>query len=379
MSGTLYNRSIGDIAHLSDWALEENSPFPRNSRDVEVFDAVLTGDANKYQYGTWAPMRKWGDDPRSATYARICSAAGVVVTVEAEVGSSLQIHTRDLKIPKELKDAIRQGFEEGPMAETLSTLDIDFDSDAITASQHLWQDADAFALRALSQMNMGMLYYWDWPDGEPDTEWLEHRRAWNRALNKILEIDIPDFDSRYLIESGFTDLPLDLQGAFEEAYDAWQRVKDRPVPPKKTVWVSRYLIEDIAIWASEQTVPYIIWVDFVEFGRELSSALNIPYYGGGSSIPPHAENCIMSIKSHATGKNLQVWSVSLIAHPLADATMSEQLIARTHRKGQRADTVHICTYKHSIFGSASYRAYCRAKIISETTGQPQRLIYADRI
>lgn len=379
MSGTLYNRSIGDIAHLADWALEERSPFPRNTRDVEIFDAVLTGEANRYQYGAWTPMKQWGDDPRSAVYKRICATSGVVVTVEAEVGSSLQIHTRTLKIPTELKEAIRQGFDEGPMSETLSTLDVDFDFDAVTASQHLWQDADAFALRALSQMNMGILYYWDWPDGEPDTEWLEYRRAWNRALNKILEFDIPDFDSRYLIESGFTELPEEIQRVFISNYTDWQTVKSRPIPPKKTVWVSRYLIEDVLKWTKAQKSPYIIWVDFVAFGKELSSTLNIPYYGGGATLPDHAENCIMSIKSHATGKNLQAWSVNLIVHPLSDAALSEQLIARTHRQGQSADTVHVYIYKHSIFGSAAYRAYCRAKIISETTGQPQRLIYADRV
>lgn len=379
MSGTLYNRSIGDVAHLADWALEEKSPFPRNQRDVEVFDAVLTGEANKYQYAAWEPMRKWGNDPRASMYKRICASRGVVVTVQAEVQSSLQIHTRRLKVPAELKDAIRQGFEEGPMVETLSTLEIDFDFDAVSASQHLWRDADAFALRAMSQMNMGILYYWDWPNGEPDTEWLEYRRAWNRALNKILELDIPDFDSRYLIESGFSSLPQEVQDVFVTDHTQWLTVKERPVPPKKTVWVSRYLLDDVICWAKEQSSPYIIWVDFVEFGKRVATELGIPYFGGGSEVPLQAVNCVMSIKSHATGKNLQAWSVNLIAHPLADATTCEQLIARTHRQGQESDTVHVHIYKHGIFGSASYRAYCRAKIIQETTGQPQRLIYADRI
>jgi hypothetical protein len=117
----------------------------------------------------------------------------------------------------------------------------------------------------------------------------------------------------------------------------------------------------------------------VELGRKLQEELDIPYYGAGTSPPQEAENCIMSIKSHGTGKNLQAWANNFVVHPMSCPAMWEQLIARTHRAGQQADTVSVTAYNHSVFGSALFKATQQAKAVSDTTGQPQRLIYADRV
>ena len=139
------------------------------------------------------------------------------------------------------------------------------------------------------------------------------------------------------------------------------------------------MINYVANWKEEQTLPYIIWVDGVEVGNKLSSRLNIPYYGAGASLPTIAEPCIMSIRSHGTGKNLQAWSVNLVFAALADPATWEQMIARTHRAGQLADEVLVYTFNHSIFGSSFGKAYKQSKVISDTTGQPQRLVYADKL
>jgi hypothetical protein len=380
MSGTLLNKTFADLAHLADWALEEGSPLPNNARDVETFDAVTTGEANSYQYSQFNPLMQWGDKPREAIYNRLRATKGVVLTTDDVVPASLRLCTKRLKVPQELQDAITNCFESGPMSDTLTKLGVDFDLEAISASQHLWDDTDQFALRALGQMLTGCLYYWEWPDNTPDDEWLLARKEWRRAVRMIREMDLDDFDSPYLIESGFYGLPQDIQDVFERAYHAWQEVKDRPEPPRRAVWVSDYIVNDIKGWTAKQTRPYVLWVDNVKLGERLSEELAIPYYGGG--VEPdtsHAHNCLMSIKSHGTGKNLQLWDLNYVISPIADPNTWEQLLARTHRNGQLSDEVDVCVYNHSIFGSSLSNATRRAKVISDVTGQPQRIVYADRI
>jgi predicted DNA binding CopG/RHH family protein len=379
MSGTLFNKSVADFAHLSDWALEEDSPVPSNHRDTELFDLVLKGEANGYQYQQFEPMMTWGNSARSAVYNRLNSAKGVVLTTDEAVPASLRLIKLIGEVPDELQKAINKCFESGVMSDVLKGMDLDFDVNAINASQHLWDDTDQFALRALGQMLSGCLYYWDWPNNEPDDEWLLARKEWRRTVRIIREMDIEEFDSPHIIETDFHKLPQDIVDAFSKNHLRWQAVKHRAVPPRETVWVSDYLIEYVANWVSEQTIPYIIWVDSVELGNRLRDYLNIPYYGAGSALPTDAEPCIMSIRSHGTGKNLQAWSVNLVCSAIADPSTWEQMVARTHRNGQLADEVLVYVFNHSIFGSSFGNAYRQAKVVSETTGQPQRIIYADKL
>lgn len=379
MSGTLFNKSVADFAHLADWALEEGSPVPNNHRDVEVFDLVLTGEANGYQYGQFDPMMEWGDSARDAVYKRMKATKGVVLTTDEAVPSALRVIKLEGKVPKELQDGINKCFESGVMSEVLTGLDVDFDINSINASQHLWDDVDQFALRALGQMVSGCLYFWEWPEHTPDEEWLAARKDWRRAVRIIREMDLDGYDSPHIIETDFHDLPMDIVDAFSKNFDKWQEVKHRPAPPRDSVWVSEYMINYISNWKTEQTLPYIIWVDGVELGNRLQDRLGIPYYGAGAALPKEAEPCIMSIKSHGTGKNLQAWSVNLVVAALADPATWEQMIARTHRAGQEADEVLVYTFTHSIFGSSFAKAYRQSKVISDTTGQPQRLVYADKL
>jgi len=378
MSGTLFNKTLADFAHLADWSLEEGSPIPRNMRDVETFDNVLTGEANPYQHAAFKPLLEWGSKPREALYSRMLHTKGVVLTTEETVGSSLRIYTRRPAIPIDLKDAISRSFEEG-VVDALEELGIEFNLEEVSASSHLWEDAEQFALRALSQMLAGVLYYWVWEDNVPDTLWLEARRAWRRAVRIIKDMDLDGYDSPQLIELGFEDLRADVRDTFSATRSIWLEHKHKPEPPRAAVWVSDYLVDDICAWVDKQIGGFIIWVDLVELGTRLSSVLGIPYYGGGVEIPLDGRRCIMSVRSHGTGKNLQRWSVSLVAAAIADPATWEQLLARTHRTGQPRDEVSYTVYTHSVYGSALYSATRQAKVISDTTGQPQRLTYADRI
>ena len=278
-------------------------------------------------------------------------------------------------MPQDLKDAIRTCFEEG-VVEGLEDFNIDLD--AIAESDHLWEDEDGFASRGLHQMSLGCIYYWDWQGGRND-DWLEARRNWSRAKRNIKDLNIQNFDSDFLVESNFYSLPQDVIDFFEDDYLEWQTIKHFIPPPKKKEWLSTYIIDACKQYLNDSKDPCILWVSLQEVGDKLSKELNIPYFGAGTEPPREAQNCILSIKAHATGKNLQAWQNNLVVHPVSDPSLIEQLIARTHREGQTADEVEITFFTHSIFGSALNRATKQAYVVQESTNQPMRLCYADRV
>lgn len=377
MSGTLFNRSLEDFAHLSDWCLEEGSPLPRNSRDVIEFDAVLKGEANTFQYARFKPLLKLGDNPKHAFYTRLKSTQGVIITEQETVKASIIFHLWRLKVPSELKKSIDQCFYDGVIP-ALSELDCNLDLDKLTASDHLWSNQDSIASRLLTQMLSGLVYFWDWENNDVNYDWLNARRTWNSAVNFILDLNMEKFDSRFLIESQFYELPQDLIEDFEPAFKQWQGLKHIPPPPTSLVWVSDYMIDSIKEWVHKQKKPFIIWVNLTGVGQRLEQELNIPYIRKGEP-PREAQSCILSIKSHGTGKNLQHYSNNLIIHPIANPATFEQLLARTHREGQMEDEVHFTLFTHSVFGSALHKSTKQAYIIQNSTKQQYRLCYADRI
>lgn len=371
MSGTLYNKTVADFAHLADWVLEEKSPVPRNSRDVTALDNLLTGEADRFEYAsfnTWLQGRK----ARQALYETLAQSVGVVITEQEQVKASLRLNMVQLDVPEELREAINQCFTDG----VVEGLEKYIDTDILSESNHLWEDEDAFALRALGQVTMGCLYVWEW-NGKRNDEWLEARRQWARAVRTLLEYQ-DALDSPALIYNRFDELDDDLKELFQPARDLWSEWKHFEPPPKKQYWVNDYFIDAVCKLA-EKSPPVIIWVDLQAIGERIANRLGVPYIGAGGAIPDHAITCVMSIKAHATGKNLQKWCNNIIAHPVADPSTYEQLIARTHRTGQDADEVNVTAFNFSIFGSALRRAVKQAYVVQDSTKQPMRLCYADKV
>lgn len=381
MSGTLFNKSIADFAHLSDWALEGLSPVPRNPRDVYMWDQLLLNQAEAYMHSLFAPMYKaWGDkDVAGCIHNRLACAGGIILTTDDAVPCSLTIAKRSPALPKELRETIKQVLQnETPMSEILSGV-VDEDLEPLNASQHLWDNPDQVLLHTLGQLAAGMLYYWKWEAG-PDEEWLLARKMWRKAVSLILECAVPEFDSPALIFDNFYALPPELINNFESSYLAWGEQRHKKEPPREVIWISDYLIQDVSTWLSAQKSPALIWVNSIALGEKLAEQLKIPYYGGGTEFDTSvAHSCILSVDSHGTGKNLQAWSNNLVVAPIASPQIWEQMIARTHRTGQMADTVNFTVYTTSVFGSTFRNAVRQAEIVGATTGQTQRIVYADKI
>lgn len=383
LSGTLLNKSVSNVAHLSAWALRENSPFPLDARIVSEWDEILQGSADQFKYNRFRPiLNKYGvSDPRIALNKVLGETPGVVLSSEDSVGASLNITKLKLEVPAQLSKQIRLFVDD----HDCSALSDYIDSTVLAkleVSSHLWEDDSI--VRALAQLYSGFLYYWDWKDGERDTPWLEARQNWYRCVRRILDYEIPGFDTPMLIENNFDQLPLAVQRSAESYYHTWFSTDQykKAMPPKRAVWVSFYLVDLAKRWVSQQQGnPFIIWVGFKELGEKLSEVLGLPYLSGPGDIPTAdsagvVPSLILSVKSHGTGKNLQQYSRCLVLSLIADPATWEQLLARTHRTGQAADTVEFTVLNHAVFGSAFYRAGAMAKLVGQVTGKPQRLNYA---
>lgn len=288
--------------------------------------------------------------------------------------SSLVLRERKVTLPPEIKKALSD------VRKTWTRPDGEEFQEAIQLYQ------------CLQQLACGFFYRWKFVRGETPEQietWLARRSAYNREVRDALKRP-----------RDFLDSPGCLRKAAERYYAGeqeteerphwrsltlrdWAEVEDTVQPVTEAVWLSEYLIDDVAEWAKKNTG--IIWYQHAEFGKRLEKRLKLPRYGGGPEAAAAIENekgdrsVIASIDSHSTGRNLQrAFSVNLVCTPPSANTTWEQMLGRTHRQGQEADEVSAEVYRHTEeFREAIDTAVGRAYYVLETTGASQKLSYAD--
>jgi hypothetical protein len=289
------------------------------------------------------------------------------------VGASLVLTTRESRIPAALQKVMDEVYR------TWQAPNGDEIEDALAMS------------RVLRQLVCGFYYYWDWSgppwNGEPDTEWLEARRVWHRAVRETLQTHAREgFDSPMLLALACSrkidSVPFHLGAAWQQ----WLPHRKKAAPPTLAAWISDYLIDDVIEWEQTQSDPPLIWYAHTTFGERLVERTGWTHYGPGpkgsrslreaGSGDPHT--AVISIQAHGEGKNLQAWGSQLVAHPMSSGSAYEQLLGRSHRAGQQRDEVLVTAYTHGPFQDALEKAESEAAFIEETTGQRQRLIYAIR-
>jgi hypothetical protein len=362
LSGTITNRSLLDYAHIAQWALGERSPLPRTWAELQSWAQCI--DVGKFPSGQdksiVEPLLRWAatSDYREAFRRRFLSAPGVVSTPESSIGSTLIISRKRVEVPKIVQDALDrvEATWESPSGEQ-------FDS--------AMQKAECER-----QLSQGFYYEWVWPNNRPDFVWLESRAQWNRAVREVLKRNRPGLDSPALVRLACESGNAPSVDTYE-AWQSWQVLIEQPAPPVRAVWLSLFLIDDACEWVREGGVsrPRILWYSHRAVGDSLAARL--PVYGPDREPPERAKDCAMSIRAHGTGRNLQAWSESLVLCPPANGSAWEQLIGRTHRKGQTADEVLWSVYQHTdVFESAIASALEDAQYQQATHGQRQRLLYA---
>lgn len=385
LSGTLVSRSLREYAPVMNWALGAWSPLPRENAYVEAWAQVVEEHGVDRAACSWFDRAHEGFEGtrEQRLHQRLRASRGVVITKSQEVGASLVIERRRFTASDRLKEAVIKLLDtQDVVSATHDVLDAETLA-RVVESRDLWTPQDAVYSRVWAQMQMGCVYVWDWGGRTPDTEWVSARRGWSSAVSWAL--NNTGYDSEALlvrdVQAGVYKHPR-VQGALE----AWEAVRVRPAPETRAVWVDTSWVEDVAAWALAQVDPPLVWVQLAAVGHKLAELTGFATYGAGAEASERLEGArhkahpaIVSLAAHGTGKNLQAWGNQVIAHPLAHPARWEQMLARTHRPGQRRDEVRATVYVHGLFGRALSRARADARYIYETTGQAQKINTASYI
>jgi hypothetical protein len=389
LSGTIASKSILDYEHLIRLALGRGSPLPNEMDELLVWAAALDPGDSPAPAGELIRLCKTGESVRSGFRRRLIGTKGVVATKRAALGTSLRLVGRHPVIPPDVQEALD-------------------DLRATWTRPDGEEIADALRFSAVArQMASGFYYRWDWPDNVADDEWLEARKLWNRELRQILKLSRPGMDSPMLVARAAS-----LGNITPLSWGRWARVKDRwrikeDVKPRlptveapgiigiQHVWISDFLVRDVTDWV-RQNSPALVWYTDRCVGARIKILADLPAYGAGLSGTAgllaelkgkRARTVVLSQQAHGTGKNLQGaqgghpgWSTQIFTSVASDATEWEQVLGRTHRPGQQADTVIAAVYRHTPELRAAFdTAVERAKFVQETKGQRMKLCFADRV
>lgn len=366
LTGTITKRSIKDYAHLLKWCLRDRSPVPARWDELDLWAAVLDEDPTLLGIDFGA-FTQWCENPvptrydvREAYKRRLIETPGVIATQSEDVAATLSVHPMV-----------------GPTCPRI---------DAAFQTLHgSWELPDGTMLEdgfrvwaAARELGLGFFYKWD---PEPPAEWVVRRKLWASYCRQILKNNRRQLDSAEDVANAID------RGWYEDGgvLSGWREIRGTFEPNSKAVWISDEPLKAIVQWIKDNS-PAIIWVQHVEFARELSRRTGLVYYhkqgesDSGRKILHHPPNTslIASLKSNQEGRNLQAWSRNLVLAPPTTGYEWEQLLGRTHREGQLAQEV---TYTYYLGCAAHLDAVLQARrdavYRQQTTSSDDKLLTSD--
>lgn len=386
-SGTLTNRTIKEYWHLLRWSLGvEQMPLPARWEEMmewgECLDAVTMREGTAV--GRMAPgclqeLTDKGDDLESVRrgyQSRLVESPGVVSTSDQDGHGlpSLLITGQDL-----------------PGLDVLGEHYARLRSHWQTPDGHDFSDA-ATLWRHARELVCGFYNVWD---PRPPDEWMRKRAWWHAFARSVLKHSRV-FDTEFQVASacarGMISSVVEVEDVVgdqcvlreADVYAEWCEIRDTFVPNPVPVWVDDTALQFAASWLEKHRG--LCWIEHPCFGEKLSAMTGVPYYGRkgldkrGNLIDTQSGPAIVSVLANNKGRNLQfAWSESLVVSAPPNATMMEQMIGRTHRDGQLAETVSyrfVLACREQVDGF--YKSVIEAEYVEQTTGQPQRLLFADR-
>lgn len=361
LSGTLISKSIRDISDLAKFALRERAPIPLYWPTLEAWSEALDP-------GDWTPppgellrLCQPGETVHEAFRRRLWSTPGCIASNESNIGSSLIIHRREVKLAPEVKAALdkMRGTWTTPNGEE------EFD-DALTFARHA------------RDLSTGLYFRWIWPQGEPVAlrdQWMECRRDWHKTVRERLKASIPGQDSVLLCsraaESGTWKCP---------AWEPWRDIKDLAHPESEAVWVSEFLVEDAVRWAQDH--KGLIWLEHPAMG-EAFARRGVPFYGAHNKdrILEESGNRAIALTRGVfylgTDGLQERFNEQLILAVSPGADINEQLLGRLHREKQKAGEVETYVYLHTPeLAGAFADALKGAQWIEKMEHKRQKLSYA---
>ena len=427
MSGTITKRSIRDYWHLLRWALRDKMPLPRIEAEMEKWaealderrvDVLSRRDPGvlmqfcteeervKVTPKRSAPLGRTDQMPqffgnledklvttREGYQRRLRETKGIICSPDTNLDCSLMIRRCSFDPGEEIMEHLRVLREDWTTP----------NGDVLALPVDVWRHARELAC--------GFFYRWD---PMPPADWLQARKRWNWLVRQILTP--PQFREKKQLkrEQGVQAAQL-IDGAMYEQYKAlhldspmqvgsavargvitdpnlvfahneWNRVKDSYKINVVAEWVSTRTLEYCAQWA-EQNKTGILWTEHRAFGERLAKTIGTGFCSNGGldangvAIESYSGRTVVaSVAANKEGRNLQAWYKNFIITAPPNGAIHEQLLGRTHRPGQLEDTVYVdwlCACAEQDEGFSQLMA--DAKYIQQTTGQSQKLLYADHI
>ncbi len=376
LSGTLTSRSLQDYSHLSDWALQDLSPLPRQWHILREWSAALDekvqpnermspGALLSLLEPSEAPAYK--QDPLRATRAafsrRFLETPGVISTRFGSLGCALNIVGHVIDLP--------------------STLDAHFlklrtemetpDGWPFSFMPQLWSHA----------RELGNGFYYAWSPRPPE-EWIDARKQWARFVTDMSarRWGGESWDSEKDVANGVDQgkIPDPLKTLLN-----WRTIRPSFTPNSVPEWVDDTAINWVKKWA--ETNNGIIWTGQRAFAERLHKETGFRYFFAGGAdakgrideTSASKDGCIIaSIASNGEGLNLQKgWDTNLLTSIPSTNRVMEQLIGRTHRDGQESDEV---TFDIMLACYEDYGGFVQAQndavYQNETQKTPQKLLSA---
>lgn len=361
MSGTLTSEGLEDYAIACAWTLGRYSPLPVHYATIKEWAEALdpVDDAQRRPPGALRRLCKNGESVREGFSARLLSSPGVVATSELSVPNSMQMWPWSPKVGAGVYDAVKT------VASDWQRPDGAFLADALSL------------FRVLRQVSVGFYYFEEWPGGVASDEYVDALREWEAVLRDTLRRKAKSgFDSPFLI----TLAALEGRWTCPE-WERWVKVRDMEKPRKAARWLDLSVVRAAVQWGHEHTG--LIWYMHEEVGRKIAELGGFPLIAAGMDKElaqlDGSQTAVLSLSAHGTGKDgLQVYADNLLTEVVSSNKRIEQWMGRTHRKGQKSDTVRF-TYPSYLWlhDKAMTRALRQASYVKETTKQPQRLLLAD--
>ncbi len=337
LTGSIMKDSIKDFAHLMRWAMRDQCPMPIPADDLEQWANALDEGLNimaRRSPGVLLdllpldePFEDGGEIARARKifFARTNATAGIVSADTAtEYTGSLLIEAVEYT-PNE---KTIQNFA------TLRSTMCRPDGWALSDAMQQWRVARELAL--------GLHYTWD---PLPPVQWLEARKQYAKLVRDTLKAPISQkmgWDSELQITTAI------INGVLNDEYgllQAWRDIKPTFDVNSVPVWHDETALRLCGDWLADHPKG-IAWCEHRFFARTLSKMTGIPYFGAkglddkDNFIQDANGPIIASIAANSTGRNLQEkWCDNLLTAALSDSERLEQLCGRTHRFGQKADSV----------------------------------------
>lgn len=372
MSGTMCKHSMEDYAHLAHHALKDKAPVPNSYGEIMEWAEVLDEGSMLSRVDPGALIELCNEEEkrqprfqaaRLGYQRRLLETPGVVSSQGAGVDCSLYINA----VTYDVSPVTEENFRK------LRTEWLTPDDWPLVQAVDVWRHARELAA--------GMHYVWS---PRPPKDWSEARSNWFKFVREVLSHS-KHLDSPHQVELAVVSGEIRDGGLLEK----WKAVEHTFKPRTQPMWHDDSCLNFCEEWGRKHVG--IIWSDHSYFGRELARRTGWNYFGregiNEAGVPidlPGAfhegKTIIASRKSNATGRNLQAWNRSLVVSPPGGADELEQLIAREHRPGQKADEVNI----DLVFACAEHvkawqDARAGAEMVRDTLGQQQKILMADSV